>query len=62
MQVQNDCSVGNYNTSFKRIRSIKCAGLYKKQPQYANKLIEAFKQNEKAMEFCKKYDVDILGG
>lgn len=65
MLVQNvSLSVNNYsqknNPNFTSIKSVRCSGLYKKYPECANALIEAFKENPKAMEFCKKYDVDIV--
>lgn len=64
MQVQNVTLNNSYsqkkNPNFTAIKSVKCEGLYKKYPEYANELVEAFKQNPKAMEFCKKYDVDIV--
>ncbi len=65
MQIQNvSLSQNNYsqkhNPNFTAIRSIKCEGLYKKYPEYANHLVEAFKKNPIAIEFCKKYDVDIV--
>ena len=34
--------------------------MYKKYPQFANSLVESFQKNPKAIEFCKKYDVDIV--
>ena len=60
MQIQNvSLSQNNYsqkhNPNFTAIRSIKCEGLYKKYPEYANHLVEAFKKNPIAIEFCKKY-------
>lgn len=48
------------NPNFTSIRSIKCSGLYKKHPEYGQELVDAFKKSPKAMEFCKKYDVDIV--
>lgn len=61
MQVNN---INNYNlknnTSFAGITSLQCRGLYKKAPELSKNLIEAFKQNPEAMEFCKKHDVDIV--
>ena len=49
-----------HNPSFTSIKSIKCEGLYKKYPGLANELVTSFQKNPKAMEFCKKYDVDIV--
>ena len=57
---QNNYSSQRHNPNFTAIKSVKCDGLYKKYPELANELIEALKQNPKAMEFCKKYDVDII--
>lgn len=59
MKVEN-ISQNNYSTNFKAIKSIKCEGLYKKFPEEGKKLIQSFKENAKAMDFCKKYDVDIV--
>lgn len=56
---QNNCS-NKRNPNFTSIKSVKCEGLYKKYPELANSLVEAFKENPKAMEFCKKYDVDVV--
>lgn len=65
MQVQGvNLAQNNYSpnahTNFTAVRSVKCDGLYKKHPELANELVEAFKQNPVAIEFCKKYDVDIV--
>ena len=49
-------------TSFKAIKSIKCKGLYNKSPQYAQEIIETFKNNDTVMKFCKKYDVNVVLG
>ncbi|MGN0031018.1 MAG: hypothetical protein ACI37Q_03590 [Candidatus Gastranaerophilaceae bacterium] len=57
---QNNYSSQRHNPNFTAIKSVKCEGLYKKYPELANELIEAFKQNPKAMDFCKRYDVDII--
>lgn len=65
MQVQNINST-QYNYSknnqpnFTAIKSIRCEGLYKNQPKLAQGLLDTFKHNEKAMSFCKKYNVDIV--
>lgn len=59
MKVEN-ISQKKYSTNFKAIKSIKCEGLYKKFPEEGKKLIQTFKENAKAMEFCRKYDVDIV--
>lgn len=48
------------NPNFTSIKSVRCDGLYKKYPELANDLIEALNKNPKAMEFCKKYDVNIV--
>lgn len=65
MQIQNvTLAQNNYsqkqNPNFTSIKSVKCEGLYKKYPEFANELVTAFQENPKAMEFCKKYDVDIV--
>lgn len=65
MQIQSiNAYSNNYsqksNPNFTSIRSIKCEGLYKKYPELAENLIEAFGKNKDAVEFCKKYDVNIV--
>ena len=61
MQVQSNYSVqNNYNPKFKSIKSIRGEGLYKKHPEYVNNLVTALKRNDTAMDFCKKYDVNIV--
>lgn len=60
MQVHNITPAQNVTPNFKAIKSIKCEGLYKKYPTEANKLINAFQNNKIVMDFCKKYDVDIV--
>lgn len=59
MQVQNNPQMASA-TSFKAIKSVKCEGLYKKFPEEGKKLVDAFKNNSKAMDFCKKYDVNVV--
>lgn len=68
MQIQNNLAFhsNNYNKysksnpNFTAIKSIDCQGLYKKAPEYGKELLEAFKKNPVAMDFCKKYDVSII--
>lgn len=65
MQIQNvTLAQNNYsqksNPNFTAIKSVKCQGLYKKYPELANNLVNAFQKNPFAMEFCKKYDVNIV--
>lgn len=65
MQIQNVTLAQNnysqrHNPNFTSIKSVKCEGLYKKTPELATDVVEAFKANPKAMEFCRKYDVDIV--
>ena len=61
MQINSISNQNNRsNTSFTGIKSIQYRGLYKKAPELSKDLVEAFKQNPKAMDFCKKYDVDIV--
>lgn len=65
MQIQNvTLAQNNYsqkaNPNFTSIKSVRCEGLYKKYPELANNLVDTLKNNPKAMEFCKKYDVDIV--
>lgn len=61
MQVNNNPTISNTsNLNFKAIKSVKCKGLYKKFPQYGKELVDSFKANKKAMNFCKDYDTDII--
>ena len=62
MQIRNNPQIPTQTTSpnFKAIKTIKCEGLYKKHPDLAKNLVDTFKENPKAMDFCKKYDVDIV--
>ena len=61
MQIQNNYSVNtNYNPNFMMIKSVRSEGLYKKYLQKVNDLVDALKNNDTAMELCKKYDVDIV--
>ena len=47
-------------TNFKALKSIRYKGLYKKYPQEAEKLKNAFLNNPVAMDFCKKFDVNVI--
>lgn len=62
MQIRNNPQIPTQTTSpnFKAIKTIKCEGLYKKHPDLAKNLVDAFKENPKAMDFCKKFDVNII--
>ena len=61
MQVYNTPQFSNVKqTNFKAIKSVKCKGLYKKHPELAKELVQSFKTNPIAMDFCKKFDVDIV--
>lgn len=65
MQIQSvTLAQNNYsqksNPNFTSIKSVRCEGLYKKYPELANNLVDTLKNNPNAMEFCKKYDVDIV--
>ena len=60
MQVQNNPQIPNTVPNFKAIKSVKHQGLYKKHPKLAQNLVDTFKTNKTAMDFCKKYDVDIV--
>lgn len=46
--------------NFTAIKSVKCSGLYKKYPELGQELVDAFQSSPKVMEFCKKYDVNIV--
>lgn len=62
MQIYNNPQVPPVVTSpnFKAIKSVKCVGLYKEFPRYGKDLVDTFKKNPTAMEFCRKYDVDLV--
>ena len=62
MQVRNNPQIPDQINSpnFRAIKSVKCEGLYKKYPQYADKLVYSFRNNPVAMNFCKDRDVDIV--
>lgn len=59
MQVQSIQNNTN-NTNFTSIKSVKFTRLLSKYPERGQELIDAFKQSPQAMEFCKKYDVNIV--
>ena len=48
--------------NFQALKSLKYRGLYKKYPEQAKKLKQAFMNNKIAMDFCKTYDVDVSIG
>ncbi|MBQ7764658.1 hypothetical protein IJ384_04745 [bacterium] len=59
MQVYNNSQIlqSMSYTNFKGFKSApKCVGLYEKYPEYGKQLIDTFKNNSKAIEFCKKYN------
>ena len=61
MQIYNITPSTNQTVpNFKAIKSVKCEGLYKEFPRYGKDLVETFKKNPTAMEFCRKYDVDLV--
>ena len=59
MKVINASSTNN-TTNFKAIKNVKCKGLYKEFPKYGKELVDSFNSNSKAIEFCKKYDVNLI--
>ena len=60
MQIYNITPSTNQTVpNFKAIKSVKCEGLYKEFPRYGKDLVETFKKNPTAMEFCRKYDVKV---
>jgi hypothetical protein len=59
MQVNNNLATRN-NPNFTAIKSIKCEGLYQKRADLCADILGALKQNPDAMNFCKKYDVNIV--
>ena len=48
------------NPNFTSIKKIGYSGLYEKAPEEGQKLLEAFKQNRYAMDFCSVHDVKIF--
>ena len=61
MQIHNTTPSTNQTVpNFKAIKSVKCKGLYKDFPRYGKDLVETFKKNPTAMEFCRKYDVNLV--
>lgn len=61
MQVSNRNSYPMYTTPhFTALKSVNARGLYKKYPELAKELVDAFKKNPDAVDFCKKYDVDLV--
>ena len=61
MQVYNNPQIPSSTTpNFKAIKSVKCKGLYKNFPKQAKEMVDTFKENKVAMDFCKKYDTDIV--
>ena len=62
MQIQNNPQLSNQinTSSFRAIKIVKCVGLYKKYPQYAEKLVKALNNNAIAMRFCRNNDVDVV--
>jgi hypothetical protein len=58
MQVNNNLATIN-NPNFTAIKSIKYEGLYKNRPDLCRKMINTLSENQEAMGFFKKYDVDI---
>lgn len=59
MQINNINQSYN-NTNFQAIKSVKCRGLYEKYPELGQQLVDAFQKCKEAMDFCKKYDSDIV--
>ena len=65
MQVQSVQS-NYYNNNqrqtpnFTSIKKIGYSGLYEKAPEEGKKLLDAFRQNPYAMDFCRRYDVKIF--
>ena len=46
--------------NFQAIKSVKCRGLYEKYPELGKELVDTFQKCKEAMDFCKKYDSDIV--
>jgi hypothetical protein len=59
MQVNNINSV-NQAPNFTALKSIKYKGLYKDFPEASRKVLQAFQSNQKAVDFCKTHDVNIV--
>ncbi len=60
MEVQNQRFCSNINPSFQAIKNVRVLGLYNKYPEFGKDLVDTFALNSKAMDFCKKYDVNII--
>ena len=60
MQIYNNHTPNQITPNFKAIKSIECKGLYKKYSHYSKDLYTSLQKNVAAMDFCKKYDVDIV--
>ena len=59
MQI-NNINQNYNNTNFQAIKSVKCRGLYEKYPELGQQLVDTFSKCKEAMDFCKKYDSDIV--
>lgn len=61
MQIRNNTvnPVAN-STNFKAIKGIKCYGLYKTNHSHRMNLIKSLHKNKTVMDFCNKYDVNII--
>ena len=49
-------------SNFQALKSLKYKGLYRKYPEQAKKIKQAFLKNNTAMDFCKTYNVDVSIG
>lgn len=61
MQIYNNPSISyQTNPNFQAIKTVKCEGLYRKSPELGKELVQTFKTNPKVMDFCRKFDVDVV--
>ena len=61
MQIYNTPQFPNETTpNFKAIKAVKYKGLYKKFPEFKEEIMDTFLKNRTAMDFCNKYDVEII--
>lgn len=61
MKIDNNTAYQNRKApAFTAIKAVRYEGLYKKYPEYNTQLLSALKENPIAVNFFKKYDVDIV--
>ncbi len=60
MQIHNNPQIQQTTPNFKAIKTVKYKGLYKKFPEFREGVMDAFQKNSTAMDFCNKYDIEII--